>query len=375
MGYFLRKGFNEMKRIFIFMFLGSFILSADYLFLKTYSNITNSEVLDKNDLESIDILFEEELSSYDFGSVINSSNSCPDNQCAIEELKKTDSQFIVYTRIIKLGDKLRYSGTILSREGVVFNTKLIVMNASEMEEGVMRLVKSIALRESIDDVADIDNIVPSESVESDRIKSFYKTGFSIGYIYPLGDSYTYRIPDYVGGGQYELDNLGNESQKIKMSVMYMYDFKENESLLIEGLGYFGEPASFGLNASYLKYQNKENFSPYIGGGIGLQWVPFCTGYDCEELKPKDHRRSGISLNAQAGYMMFRTYDVNVMTRLQYHIVLNSDFDQGIVVDVGLLRKPKPKADSSRSALQNVASGIGNVYLFFLALGFFGMMAN
>jgi len=364
-----------MKKIFIFIFLISFILSTDYVFLKTYSNITNKEVLDQNDLESIDILFEEELSSYDFGSVINLSNSCADNQCAIDELKKIDSRFIVYTRIIKLGDKLRYSGTILSKEGVVFNAKLIVMNASEMEEGVMRLVKSIALREPIDDVADIDNIVPSESVESDRIKSFYKTGISIGYMYPLGNSYTYRTSDYIGGGNYELIDEGNQTQKIKLSAMYMYDFKENESLLIEALGYFGEPTSFGLNASYLKYQNKENFSPYIGAGIGLQWVPFCNGCYMDDLMPKDHRRSGISLNAQAGYMMFRTYDINVMTRLQYHIVLNSDFDKGIVVDVGLLKKPRPKAESARTPLQNLASGIGNVYLFFIALGFFGMMAN
>ena len=121
-----------MKKLFIFIFSVSFILSADYIFLKTYSNITNAKVLDKNDLESIDILFEEELSSYDFGSVKNLSKSCPDNQCAIDELKKTDSQFIVYTRIIKLGDKLRYSGTILNKDGVVFNAKLIVMNASEI---------------------------------------------------------------------------------------------------------------------------------------------------------------------------------------------------------------------------------------------------
>ena len=364
-----------MKKIFIFIFLTSFVLSADYIFLKTYSNISDKEILDQNDLESIDILFEEELSNYDFGSVKKLSNACPDNQCAIEELKKTDSKFIVYTRIIKLGDKLRYSGTILNKEGVVFNTKLIVMNVSEMEEGVMRLVKSIALIESIDEVADIDNIVPSESVESDRIKSFYKGGFSVGYIYPLGNSYTYRTSDYIGSGNYELINEGNQTQKIKLSAMYMYDFKENESLLIEALGYFGQPASFGLNASYLKYQNKENFSPYIGGGLGLQWVPFCAGYNCEELKPKDHRRSGISLNAQVGYMMFRTYDINIMTRLQYHIILNSDFDQGIVVDVGLLKKPTPKSESSRTAVQNLASGIGNVYLFLIAVSILGAMAS
>ena len=41
--------------------------------LKTYSNITNQEVLDQNDLESIDILFEEELINYDFGTIKISS--------------------------------------------------------------------------------------------------------------------------------------------------------------------------------------------------------------------------------------------------------------------------------------------------------------
>jgi len=365
-----------MKKIYTLIFSLSIIFSADYVFLKTYSNITNAEVLDQNDLESIDILFEEELSSYDFGSVINLSNSCPDNQCAIEELNKSDSEFIVYTRIIKLGDKLRYSGTILDKEGVIFNSKLIVMNASEMEEGVMRLVKSIALRESIDDVADIDNIIPSESVESDRIKTFYKTGFSIGYMYPLGDSYKTREYDFWAQnepGQPNVWTETNQTQKIKLSAMYMYDFKENESLLIDAVGYFGTTPSFGVSANYLKYLNRGNNTPFFGGGAGMQWVPYCTGYRCEDTIPADHKRSGITLNGQAGYMLFRTYDINLMVRLQYHIVFNTDLDQGIVIDAGVIKKPRPKSESSRTPLQNIASGIGNTYLFLLALGIFGMM--
>ena len=181
-----------MKRIIITLSLISAIFATDYLFLNTYSNISNTEILDQNDLESIDILFEEELSKYTFGNITHSSKSCPDNECALEELSNSEHEFIVYTRVIKLGEKLRYSGTILDNEGVVFSTKIIVTNATEMEEGVMRLVKSLALQENIDEVADIENIVPSESVESDRIKSFYKTGFSVGYMYPLGDSYLTR---------------------------------------------------------------------------------------------------------------------------------------------------------------------------------------
>jgi len=239
-----------------------------------------------------------------------------------------------------------------------------------MEEGVMRLVKSLALKESIDEVANIDNIIPSEKVETDRIKSFYKTGISIGYMYPTFDTFTTR--DY----SYDLDEtltISNQSQKIKIAAMYMYDFKENSSLLMEVLGYLGSTPSFGVNASYLKFLNKENNSKFIGGSLGVQWVPYCR-YCSDEQIPDTHRRSGISVSAQAGYMFFRTYDINVLARLQYHAVLNTDTDQGIVVDIGILKKAKPKSQQAeRSPLQKVASSIGNTYLFILFIGFLGAM--
>ena len=107
----------------------------------------------------------------------------------------------------------------------------------------------------------------------------------------------------------------------------------------------------------------------------MQWVPYCRGYNCEETMPSDHKRSGIGLNAQAGYMLFRTYDINLMVRFQYHLVFNTDLDQGIAIDAGVIKKPRPKSESSRTPLQNIASGIGNTYLFFVALGLLGIMMN
>ena len=240
-----------MKKLFIYIFVISNIIAAVYMFLKTYSNISNTEILDQNDLESINILFEEELANYDLGNVVSSAKSCPDNECAIQELKNTDHTFIIYTRIIKLGEKLRFSGTILDSDGVVFTTKIIVMNVTEMEEAVMRVVKSLALQQDIDEVVDIDNVTPSESVESDRIESFYKTGFSVGYMYPLFDTYlvrTYDDPDYWSDDEGVWEEKV-QAQKIKVSAMYMYDFKENSTLLLDGIGYFGELPSFGKNAN------------------------------------------------------------------------------------------------------------------------------
>ena len=76
-------------------------------------------------------MFEEELANYDLGNVVSSAKSCPDNECAIQELKNTDHTFIIYTRIIKLGEKLRFSGTILNSDGVVFTTKIIGLPEKE----------------------------------------------------------------------------------------------------------------------------------------------------------------------------------------------------------------------------------------------------
>ena len=352
-----------MKK-FIYIFFITFSISADYIILETFSNINNTEILDENDLESVNILFEEETFKYDFGTIVNSNLSCPDIECALNELNETDHKFIIFSRIIKLGDKLRFSGSILDNDGVVYSSKVILMNISEMEEAVMRLVKSLALKESIDEVATIDNIISSEKVEEDRIKSFYRTGLSIGYIYPTFESFTTRDYDYNG-----TFTTSNQIQKIKIAAMYMYDFKENSSLLMEVLGYLGTTPSFGVNANYLKFLNNKNSSKFVGGSIGVQWVPYCTS--CDNI-PETHRRSGISVSAQAGYMLFRTYDINVLARLQYHVVLNSDLDQGIVIDLGILKKATPKSQQSEiSPIQKVATSIGTAYIYIIIMAILG----
>ena len=104
----------------------------------------------------------------------------------------------------------------------------------------------------------------------------------------------------------------------------------------------------------VKYLGKDDFSPFVGGGVGLHWVSYCSGSSaCMDDIPHDHRRSGINLNAQAGYVLFRTYNVNVIARGKYHLILNSDLDQGFTLDVALERKPTPKrsADESKLLLQ------------------------
>ena len=134
---------------------------------------------------------------------------------------------------------------------------------------------------------------------------------------------------------------------------YFYEFKENRALLAEFIWNTGSPASFGADMSMLKYLGKDDFSPFIGGGVGIHWVSYCSGYCNVDIRPDDHRRSGLALNAQGGYVLFRTYNINEIARAKYHLILNTDLDQGFTIDVGLERKPSPRrsADETKLLLQ------------------------
>lgn len=345
-----------MRNFLAIILLGS-IFCSEYLVLKTHANTDGSD-LTKTDLESIDMLFSEELGKY--GQVEISSNSCSDNQCALAELSSSKSSHVVYTKIMKLGTKIIYTGYVLNDEST-FTSKVTALSVEDMERALIRLAKSLALNESIDGVVDIDNITESEEEESARRQSLGRVGFSIGYMLPTFNSYAKRNyesnddGDWTNGfedGSY-LESTIYDSQKITIGMNYFYEFKENRALLAEFIWNTGSPVSFGADMSMLNYLGKNDFSPFIGGGVGIHWVSYCSGYCNSDVRPVDHRRSGLTLNAQGGYVLFRTYNVNVIARAKYHLILNTDLDQGFTIDVGLERKPSPKrsADETKLLLQ------------------------
>lgn len=343
-------------KIFLITLLFSSAFATDYLILGIYNNTAGSD-LTESDIESINILFSEEFTQY--GDIQNSTVSCSNDDCALSELSQTDNDYVVYTKLMKLGSKFIYTGYIVDDKSS-FTSKVTALSIEDMENAIARLAKSLALNESIEDVVDIDNIIESEEEEDARRQSLGRVGFSVGYMFPTFNSYTDRDYD-----SYDWDSstnsysssttTTNDIQKIVLGFNYFYEFKENRALLAEFIWYTGAPFSFGADMSMLKYLGKGDFSPYIGGGLGIHWVNYCRGYNCQdELNmPINHRRSGINLNAQAGYVLFRTYNVNVIARAKYHLVLNSDLDQGFALDVALERKPTPKrsADESRLLLQ------------------------
>ena len=71
-------------------------------------------------------------------------------------------------------------------------------------------------------------------------------------------------------------------------------------------------------------------SPFYGLGLGLhRTLSFNDDIESSE-KP--------SINIQAGLMLFRTYDINVLFRSKYLHIFNDNSDNAFIIDIGIQKK-------------------------------------
>ena len=87
-----------------------------------------------------------------------------------------------------------------------------------------------------------------------------------------------------------------------------------------------------INLKYLF--TRPDFSLFIGGGMGIQWViPLDDSMDGRK------RNSGPALSAQGEMVFFRTYDIHLIAKAQYQFVFNTDLDNGMTYDLGIVYRP------------------------------------
>ena len=298
--------------IFCIIVIISFVFAEDrddgVLVFKPYSTIDDS-YLDQSDISTINMLFIQGLSDY-IDNIETSSTFCSDDNCALEKLSKTQNSQVIYTRLQKLGSKIIFYASILDSNGS-FESSATAMSVEDMEQVCLRLSKSIALKESLEEVADIDNIIEKEQEEPARRTSLSRLGLNAGYLFPLGGTFY------------------NESQILKLGTSYYYEFQNNTALIAE-YQMVGN-ISMGVDLSILKFTNIVDTSPFYGAGLGLHGV-FSNELD------DDIRAGGMAVNLQGGIMLYRTYDVNVLVRARYLHIFNSNSDHAFVIDLIFQKK-------------------------------------
>ena len=312
-----------MKVILFYILILSSLLGYDNsktLVLRPNSLIEDDYYLDINDINSIHLIFVEELKNY-MSNIEISLDSCDDDDCALEKLNQTDNEQVIYTKLQKLGSKLIFSGYVLNSDSY-FSSRATAMSVEDMEAVCLRLAKSIAMKESVEDVADIENIIEKEIDEPARRAALHRYGMNAGYLFPIGDSY------------------GDKSQILKTGISYYYEFQNNTSLIAEWHMPLEHP-SMGLDLSILKFTNIVDTSPFYGMGLGIHHV-YSDKPELYNSEDSAYTNTGMALNIQSGLMLFRTYDVNVLVRAKYIHVFNTKGDNSFSIDFTLQRKRSNK---------------------------------
>ena len=308
-----------MKLIYILLITSLIFpnkLESKILVLSPYSDIDENK-LDSADISTINTLFINGLDKH-INNIELSSLSCINSECALDYLSKTNNDEIIYTKIQKLGQKFIFSASILDNNNE-FTSSATAMSIEDMDQVCLRLSKSIALKKTFEESADIGNITLKEEEEPLRRQSISRFGMGLGYLFPFSDT-------------------GDEdiSQSVYFGMNYYYEFKNNTALLLE----MGTGVPFlGLDLSFLKFTNIIDTSPFYGLGIGLydSYDPKTNTYNNGYTTQTQESSSGIGLNLQGGVMLYRTYNINVIARAKYLVVTNSDIDNGLILDIKFQR--------------------------------------
>ena len=306
---------------FLLLIIFSVLLGKSQLFiLYPDADLSNTHKLNATDVETIYFLFSDGFKKYSKSNIIENSNfhMCHSKECALDLGREYSANEIVTSKIRVLGSKIIFTGMIFDENGNdEFTSRVTAINVEDMENAAIRLSKSLVNRNSIDEVADIDNIIASDTEESMRRESLHKVGLSLGYLIPFS------------GSSYEGSDDRLRKSILQFSLSNYWEFQDNKNLFLDACYNF--ESGFALDLSYNKFINKNDFSPFYGAGIGWHL----------NYKDGDPEIShGIAPSLNAGAMFFRTYDTNVLFRLKYHVLI-PDFDNGLSFNVTLIRKLTP----------------------------------
>jgi hypothetical protein len=308
------------------------------------------------DIRSIEHLYKESLETYYQGNVVFASenDALGDKETAIAKAKELGFERVIFSKVLKLGGKWIFTSSITNIDGSdYYSQRSTIQTVEDFEPLSDRIANSLINQKTMEQVVNVDNVSEADSIEPLRRKSLQKTGLALGYFYPINKSFPYKEDGEI---------IQKYTQVIKLGWIGSWELKKNFALNTELI--WNVPVSIGgdLNALWLK--TKTDITPVLGGGLGLHFVT--TG----KVDSDDRRRySGPTLNAQAGMMFFRTYQAQVYARVQYHMILNSNLDNGVSFDVSILYQKREKIPSTyEPRLQPQKSSFGKYLLGALGVG-------
>ncbi|RKU13594.1 hypothetical protein C6502_04315 [Candidatus Poribacteria bacterium] len=174
----------------------------------------------------------------------------------------------VYRVVLRrLGEKIIVR---LSQENpigtIIAEQQLTLANIEEMIPAAPRLVNALVHSKPIDDTVDMENVTEQEARELRKISGeslwhleifgTFVPGTDIAAEPGYGWGWSYQTPSYAVGSD------------LRFAVNYEDDYTDDS----DGFGY----ASWAIGGRY--FLNKQNISPYVGGGLAIMLVGYERDY-------------------------------------------------------------------------------------------------
>jgi hypothetical protein len=261
---------------------------------------------------------------------------CAARECAAKALAAQGGDEVAFGAIRILGSKYFLSASILGSDGKLFPQQIPMAGVEDFEAASKRMAASLAKRKDLEQVADVDNVTEKEEApDVNRRAGFYSMGGSLGFTFPVGSSYQRWESKTTGCDFCAQDtsySLSRSKEIFTLGWNNWFEFKNHLALDLDVL--FHVPIALGADANLDYLFGNADFTPFAGGGLGFQYVfP-----DQGKYEDDGKQNVGPAANVQAGVIMFRTYNLNLVLRGSYHVVMNDDMDNGPTIDLAVRTK-------------------------------------
>jgi len=283
--------------------------------------------------------------------------ACGDVTCAARIGRAAGVSKIVFAQAQKLGDRALFAlSSIDFDRGERHATALEPFGTvDELEVAIPRAfadLRHAELGEPPERIT-VENVTSGDAVGERKRAAAGYFGFKMGMMYPLFDTYDWVVERDVRNGRGTIVGTEVDEKRIELS---QWEFGVTAWLALNSA------VAVTFDAAAVRFLSDGDVAPFVGAGLGVHPGP------ADDNGRNDRRRyMGPALNVNAGLFFMRTYAFSMFLRGQYGVIFDSDLDQKLSADIGMLwHSGSGTGDAhSRDARANNSSFAGFALVFAL----------
>lgn len=223
--------------------------------------------------------------------------------------REAGAEELVLLSADRLGDKLMLQVRLLECAGErnLLTDALPVASVGDLDTAMERVALALARRQPVADGRQVGSVMENEGLNSRRRFAIRQSSLVAGYLWPIGDgSFDNKSRAFTAAL-----NMGIEDKSFDAG--YSMGWRQGPALL--------------LYSHWLL--RPRDMCPFVGGAAGFHWSRHKDAIGQTDLD------DGFHTAAQAGVILFRTYDFQMVLQGEYAVTWNDVQDRAWFFSLGI----------------------------------------